>query len=437
MSDKERNTILRFALIFLLITAGFLAVLVKIVVIQTAEREQWIRIAENQIKNNQVVPATRGNILDCEERLLAGSMPQYYVNMDTRVEALHLGGDTLFYSHVGELAQGLSRIIGDKTPGEYKDKMIRSFKTPRRKGYSGSVIQLSPKRINYIQKKQIEDVKPGDVITFFSESIHFCVSHRVQEITYSPKSATENGSFIVSANQEYSLNNVDWIKGGELVSLEAGKSFSTRAIAPAGKDPEPAVSHEIPRYTPEGKTMFYTCGDNLQADWYVEHTGHGVASNYRDNVDSVYYVGTVISHNKFLGAALGTVQSAWFIPVVIMLPILIIAAMSVVDFVKAMKEENAKEKAAYEKALAESGIDTSDEKAVMIFKEKYQYKLDMQRELEEIKKEQKEIYLRELKNAELKKAQEELKKDKEFERIKEEEKRRILEEMKKEEEAKK
>ena len=97
-----------------------------------------------------------------------------------------------------------------------------------------------------------------------------------------------------------------------------------------------------------------------------------------------------------------------------------------------MKEENAKEKAAYEKALAESGIDTSDERAVMIFKEKYQYKLDMQRELEEIKKEQKEIYLKELK-----KAQEELKKDKEFERIKEEEKRRILEEMKKEEEAKK
>ncbi len=283
-----------------------------------------------------------------------------------------------------------------------------------------------------IQKKQIEDVKPGDVITFFSESIHFCVSHRVQEITYSPKSATENGSFIVSANQEYSLNNVDWIKGGELVSLEAGKSFSTRAIAPIGKEPEPAVSHEIPKYTPEGKTMFYTCGDNLQAEWYVEHTGHGVASNYRDNVDSVYYVGTVISHNKFLGAALGTVQSAWFIPVVIMLPILIIAAMSVVDFVKAMKEENAKEKAAYEKALAESGVDTSDEKAVMIFKEKYQYKLDMQRELEEIKKEQKEIYLKELK-----KAQEELKKDKEFERIKEEEKRRILEEMKKEEEAKK
>ncbi len=158
MSEKERNTILRFAFIFLLIAAGFLAVLVKIVVIQTAEREQWMKIAEKQIRNNQVVAATRGNILDCKERLLAGSMPQYYINMDTRVEALHLGGDTLFYSHVGELAQGLSRIIGDKTPGEYKERMIRSFKTPHRKGYSGSVIKLSSQRINYIQKKQIEQL---------------------------------------------------------------------------------------------------------------------------------------------------------------------------------------------------------------------------------------------------------------------------------------
>lgn len=158
MSDKERNTILRFAVIFLVIVAGFVAVLVKIILIQTAEREQWLHIAEGQIKNNQPIPATRGNILDCKGRLLAGSMPQYYVMMDTRVEALHLGGDTLFYSHVGELAQGLSRIIGDKTPGEYKQKMIASFKTPHRRGYSGSVIKLSGQRINFLQKKELEQL---------------------------------------------------------------------------------------------------------------------------------------------------------------------------------------------------------------------------------------------------------------------------------------
>lgn len=279
-----------------------------------------------------------------------------------------------------------------------------------------------------IQKKEIDEVKPGDVITFYSESIHFCVSHRVQEIVYSPKSATEPGSFIVSASQEYSLNNVDWVKGGELVLLEAGKSFYTRALA-KGSDPEPSVSHSIPQYTEAGKTMFYTCGDNLHADWYVESTGHEVASNYRDNVDSKYYVGTVIAHNKVLGDALGMVQSAWFIPAVIMLPILIIAALSIVDFVKGWKEETKKEELAFQEALDASGIDKNDERAVLIFKEKYQYKLDMQRELEQIKKEQKEIYLKELK-----KAQEELKKDKEFERIKEEEKRKILEEMKKEKE---
>lgn len=283
-----------------------------------------------------------------------------------------------------------------------------------------------------IQKKDVNEVKPEDVITFFSESIHFCVSHRVQEIVYSPKTATEPGSFIVSASQEYSFNRTDWVKGGELVSLASGESFYTRATAKEAGKEEPYVSHQIPKYTEEQKIMFYTCGDNLEADWYVESTGHSVASNYRDNVDSKYYVGTVISHNKFLGGVLGTVQAPWFIPAVIMLPILLIAALSVVDFIKGWKEETKREEAEFQAALEAAGIDKTDERAVLIFKEKYQYKLDMQRELEAIKKEQKEIYLKELK-----KAQEELKKDKEFERIKEEEKRRILEEMKKEEEEKK
>lgn len=158
MSEKERNTILRFAIIFLIILAGFLAVVIKIAVIQYVERDKWMPLAKNQIKDNQPVPATRGNILDCRNRLLAGSMPQYYINMDTRVEALHLGGDTLFNHNVNQFAQDLSRIIGDQSAAEYKAKMVNSFHTPHKKGYSGSVIRLSPRRINFIQKKQLEQL---------------------------------------------------------------------------------------------------------------------------------------------------------------------------------------------------------------------------------------------------------------------------------------
>lgn len=158
MSEKEKNTVLRFAVIFLLILAGFFAVVIKIGVIQYVERERWIQVANGQVMTNQVVPATRGNILDCHNRLLAGSMPQYYINMDTRVEALHLGNDSAFKNNVNQFAKDLSRIIGDKSAEEYRSKMVASFHHANKKGYSGTAGRLSYKRINFIQKRQLENL---------------------------------------------------------------------------------------------------------------------------------------------------------------------------------------------------------------------------------------------------------------------------------------
>ena len=84
MSDEQRNTILRFALIFSVIVLGFAAVIGKIVYIQVFDSERWLAIADKQVAVNQPIRATRGNILDCHGNLLASSMPQYYVYMDTR-----------------------------------------------------------------------------------------------------------------------------------------------------------------------------------------------------------------------------------------------------------------------------------------------------------------------------------------------------------------
>lgn len=156
MSDNQRNTILRFAAIFLLITAGFVAVIVKIVVIQTKERDQWLNIATQQVKTDQPIAATRGNILDCEGRLLASSMPQYYVKMDTRVEALHLGGDTLFYKYVDSIADGMSRIVGDRSNEEYKRIMVNAFKSKNKK--ERVIHKLSKRRITYTEMKEIKQL---------------------------------------------------------------------------------------------------------------------------------------------------------------------------------------------------------------------------------------------------------------------------------------
>lgn len=175
MSDNQRHTIFRFAVIFLLVVAGFIAVIVKIGVIQTREREQWLNIAKGQVKTNQPVAATRGNILDCEGRLLASSMPQYYVSMDTRVEALHQGKDTLFYHNVDTIARGLARIVHDRSAAEYRQIMVEAFRANKGKGRI--INKLTKRRITYTEMKEIKElplVKRG----VYKSGIDFVNQHR-------------------------------------------------------------------------------------------------------------------------------------------------------------------------------------------------------------------------------------------------------------------
>lgn len=127
MSDEQRNTVWRFAMIFILIALGFVAVLVKIIYVQTVERDEWLKVAEKQVPTNRPIKATRGNILDCNGQLLASSMPQYYMYMDTRVPALRENKGQLFVAHIDSLAADLARIVGDKSAGEYKARINRAY----------------------------------------------------------------------------------------------------------------------------------------------------------------------------------------------------------------------------------------------------------------------------------------------------------------------
>ena len=150
MSDEQRNTVLRFAVIFIVIALGFVAVLAKIVYVQTVEREEWMKVAERQVPSHRSIPATRGNILDCNGQLLASSMPQYYMYMDTRVEALHQNGGKLFYEYIDELAADLARVAGDRTAAEYKARITQAYNKKERR------LRVCDRRINYLERRELE-----------------------------------------------------------------------------------------------------------------------------------------------------------------------------------------------------------------------------------------------------------------------------------------
>ncbi len=153
MSDEQRNTVWRFAIIFIVIALGFVAVLVKIVYVQSVERDEWLKVAEKQVPTNRPIQATRGNILDCNGRLLATSMPQYYIYMDTRVPALHEKGGKLFLDHIDTLALDLATVIGDHTQAEYKTRIVSAYKHGEKR------LRVCDRRINYLQRQELEQNK--------------------------------------------------------------------------------------------------------------------------------------------------------------------------------------------------------------------------------------------------------------------------------------
>ena len=150
--EKKRSIIFRFVIIFALISIGFCAVLVQILHVQynAKEREKWLSIAKNQIANEKPIPPMRGNIFDCEGRLLAGSLPKYFLLMDTRVQALHVGGDTLFYNNVDSVAAGLSKIFKDKSAGEYRRMLVNGLK--KRDGR----LRLQAKPVSYVEMRAVQ-----------------------------------------------------------------------------------------------------------------------------------------------------------------------------------------------------------------------------------------------------------------------------------------
>ena len=174
MSDNLKNTILRFAVIFVVIVMLFGVVLFQIGRLQTVERSQWESIADKFESVTKPIPATRGNIYDADGRLLASSIPQYSVHIDTRVEALHMDNGKLFWENVDSIADGLSRIIGDKSPQEYKWQMVTAYKARTNRERD---IRLYRGRISYIQKKEIQQlplVRRG----YYKSGFHYEDLHR-------------------------------------------------------------------------------------------------------------------------------------------------------------------------------------------------------------------------------------------------------------------
>ncbi|KAA6317770.1 Penicillin-binding protein 2, partial [termite gut metagenome] len=70
---------LRYFFVLLIMGLMGIAIVVKACFIMFAERRYWQDIADRFVKENVQVPATRGNIISADGKLIAGSLPEYRI----------------------------------------------------------------------------------------------------------------------------------------------------------------------------------------------------------------------------------------------------------------------------------------------------------------------------------------------------------------------
>lgn len=141
-----------------------------------------------------------------------------------------------------------------------------------------------------------------------------------------------------------------------------------------------------------GKWEFKTKGDNPEAHKspYLNVEVWG-----QDDL-----IGKVVYHSDWLGglltiaspdAAASAGKTAWLLPVAVLVPLVVLAGMSIFDVFKKAKAEEREEEARMLEAMVAAGVDPNDEEAAELFRQKEELKIEyrakMEEELEKAKRE--------------------------------------------------
>ncbi len=139
---------------------GLIAVGIVVRACNTAfvEREKWLQVAESQKRPNRLIMPSRGNIYSYDGKLMATSVPRYYLYVDFNADCFLSPTqkwnslDTLLQSRqngIDSLSVYLSRKLKNRTPAGYKAHLMKGLKSRNRQYpiYEGKVSYTDLKEI--------------------------------------------------------------------------------------------------------------------------------------------------------------------------------------------------------------------------------------------------------------------------------------------------
>lgn len=143
-----RKGIVYKALFVFLCTALLgIVILVQVVNLKVVDKAKWIAKADSLTTGYKNIEAIRGNIYANDGSLLATSIPQFEVRMDTKADAIT---KSVFLDKVDSLALKLSILFKDKSKSEYKQMLVKARAQKNR-------YLLLKRNVTYAELKKLRD----------------------------------------------------------------------------------------------------------------------------------------------------------------------------------------------------------------------------------------------------------------------------------------
>ena len=123
MSKFDYNKIMpRYSAIAIILTLLSVIVIGKALYIMTAEHEYWDQVANRVKKDSVTIKPIRGNIMSCDGKLMASSLPEFKVFMD--FNALRQAkNDSLWEVKLDSICLCLNQIFPEKPIKEFKEEL--------------------------------------------------------------------------------------------------------------------------------------------------------------------------------------------------------------------------------------------------------------------------------------------------------------------------
>lgn len=145
MEKTKKSILLRVYLVYIGILLFAIAIMGRVIYIQSFENSDLMEKAKKQELSWFDVEAIRGNICSDDGTLLATSIPIFDIRMDVCTDSLT---DEIFRRNIDELAKRLSGLFSDRTPSQYRDELWEARRNNER-------YYLIKRKITYPELKQL------------------------------------------------------------------------------------------------------------------------------------------------------------------------------------------------------------------------------------------------------------------------------------------